>query len=147
MQTSSLGYAFIKQNEGFAAHIYEDNGHSAIGYGHDIQLGDPDFSAGITQSEAEALLEKDVSTRYEPTLNKWLADHSVSATQNQFDALIDFAYNLGTGNLLLLLIHPWAEVPSKIPLYDDVNHKPSAGLLARRNAEVQLFSTPEQEAA
>lgn len=140
MTTSDNGVRFIESNEGYSAHVYNDNGKQAIGYGHDLQPGES-FVAGLTQAEAETLLRKDLAARFEPSVNS-LAPW---ANQNQFDALVDFCYNLGPADLATMLHHGQAQVPAQIPAwcYEHVNGvaKKDAGLEARREKEVALFST------
>lgn len=146
MQTSENGIASIKRNEGFSAIPYEDNGHMAWGYGHD-QEGNEVIPASVTQDQADFILRRDLASRYEPVLTDWLSGKGLNATQNQFDALIDFAYNLGTGSMLTMLAHGWDQVPTQIIRWNHVNGKVNAGLSERRTAEAALFSTPVPEAA
>jgi lysozyme len=137
---SPAGIAFIEKNEGFVATAYDDNGHQAIGYGHDLLPGES-YPNGITQAQAEALLLSDLEL-IQVTLAQLVP---ASCTQNQWDALCDFAYNLGIASLKTMLAHGWAEVPVQIPrwVYENVNgvETISAGLSARRAAEVRLFNT------
>lgn len=139
MQTSANGLAFLKRNEGFAASIYNDNGKPAIGYGHDLQPGES-FADGVSEDQATALLLKDLATRYEPAVNRLVPE---TCTQSQFDALVDFCYNLGPRDLAIMLAHGWLVVSQHIPqwCYEEVNgvEVKSDALLARRNAEVALF--------
>ena len=135
MQTSESGIQFIKQNEGFSANVYNDNGRQAIGYGHDL-LPEESFAAGISLDEADLLLRKDLARRYEPAVNALIPPY---CTQGQFDALADFAYNLGVGSLRTMLSHGWEQVPQQIPRWNHVNGVENAGLTARRQAEVKMF--------
>ena len=137
MQTSEAGIAFIKSNEGFAAKVYNDVGKPAIGYGHDLQPGES-YPEGISLDEADLLLRKDLAKRYEPFVNKMVPS---DCTQGQFDALVDFCYNLGPANLQTMLNHGWADVPNQIPRWDRVSGAPNAGLAARRQAEVAMFAS------
>jgi lysozyme len=134
MTTSENGISFLKANEGFVSHAYADNGHQAIGYGHDIQPGES-FPPAITERDADTLLRKDLAERYEPAVNALIP----ACTQNQFDALVDFAYNLGIANLKTMLGHGWEQVPIQIPRWDKVNGVSNPGLAARREKEVALF--------
>ena len=147
MQTSENGIAFIKQNEGFVPHVYDDNGHPAIGYGHDIQGDVPEAWArnGITEPSADSLLRADLSARFEPRLNA-LIPPGILPTQNQYDALVDFDYNLGGTALATMMHHGWTQIPTQVPAwcYKHV-HGASVkddGLEARRAKEVALFNTP-----
>ena len=139
--TSQNGIAFIRKNEGVRLSIYNDNGHPAIGYGHDLtqhEITSGIYVNGITIDQAAELLQSDLTARYEPTVNEL----APQANQNQFDALVDFTYNLGGGALQKMLSHGWDQVPHQIPLWDHVNGVVSPPILARREAEVELFLTP-----
>lgn len=138
MTTSDNGISLIKRSEGFAATPYEDNGKMAWGYGHDQQHGEP-MPASVTLDEADKILRTDLATRFEPILNGYLISKAISATQNQYDALIDFAYNLGTGSLLTMLAHGWYQVPVQMLRWNHVDGVANAGLGARRQAEVNLW--------
>ena len=139
MRTSPAGIAFIEMQEGFSASIYNDNGHPAIGFGHDLQPGEQILSP-LTRAEAEQLLSQDLSTRFEPCLNSLIPS---DCTQNQFDALADFAYNEGCKALAVLLSHGWDQVVTQLPRwqYEHLHGLPvkDADLLARRLDEAELF--------
>ena len=137
MHTSDNGIYLIQKCEGFSAKVYNDVGHPAIGYGHDLQPGES-FPDGITADDALDLLRHDLATRYEPSINALVP---ASCTQNQFDALASFAYNLGVGALKTMLVHGWDEVPTQIPRWNHVNGTESDALSARRAKEVELFNT------
>ena len=136
MQISDNGIRFIETNEGFSATVYGDVGHSAIGYGHDLLPGES-FPMGVTEAQAEALLTEDVG-KVEAALNPLIP---ATCTQNQFDALCDFGYNLGCGALKTMLAHGWDQVPEQMLRWDFVDGQPNAGVEARRAAEAQLFNT------
>lgn len=68
---------------GYGSTYYEDGTH--------VKLTD----APITKERAEAILRSELGT-YESAVNSFV---KVPMTQGQFDALVDFAYNAGTGNL------------------------------------------------
>jgi GH24 family phage-related lysozyme (muramidase) len=139
MRISDRGLAFTAGIEGFSAVIYDDNGHPAIGCGHDIQPGET-FPGTLTKPEALQLLSQDMATRYEPALNSLIPE---DCTQNQFDALADFAYSEGDGALAILLGHGWDQVTTQLPkwCYEHVNGilTRSEGLLDRRKKEIAMF--------
>jgi lysozyme len=134
MQISQAGLAFIESNEGFSAQVYEDNGRFAIGFGHDLLPGEA-FVEGITRAGAESLLLSDI----EPIDVALAGLVPPTCTQNQWDALCDFAYNLGVGSLKTMLAHGWEQVPLQIPRWNMENGAPSVGLSRRRAAEVKMF--------
>ena len=143
MQTSENGIAFIKANEGFTAKPTNDNGHLMWGYGHDQRAGEAISDLGITLPEADALLAADLSEYFEPhvtALAPW-------ANQNQFDALVDFAYNEGPAALAVMLHHGEGEVTRQMAAwcYEHVNGvlQVSPGLAARRAKEIALYGTQD----
>ena len=99
MKTSNKGKAIIKQYEGFRAKPYLcPAGVPTIGYGatyytdgRKVTLKD----APISEADADKLLDK-MLAKYEDAVNRYV---QVPITQNQFDALVSFCYNLGQENL------------------------------------------------
>jgi lysozyme len=137
VEISQTGLDLIMQSEGFSATPYDDNGKQAWGYGHDALAGE-EVPTSITEPDAQILLKQDLSM----VMNA-VQKLAPQANQNQFDALCDFAYNLGVGALQTMLSHGFDQVPSQIPRWNHVNRVESAGLTQRRAAEVALFNTPE----
>lgn len=91
MKTSQKGIDLIKHFEGCRLVGYPDfTGIATIGYGHTrvAKIG-----WKITEEAAEKLLVEDL-TIIEAQLNKLNLD----LTQNQFDAVVSFVFNLGIGN-------------------------------------------------
>jgi GH24 family phage-related lysozyme (muramidase) len=140
MKTSVNGILFIKREEGFTATPKDDNGHTMWGHGHDQRDNEP-IPPFITPPEAHWLLLEDLDQYIEPHVNA-LAPW---ATQNQFDALVDFCYNEGPGALATMLHHGQEQVTKQIMAwcYEHVNgvlHK-SEALAARRAREVVLYGS------
>ena len=140
MTTSEQGIAFIKRNEGYAGFPYNDVGHWAWGYGHDQQPGE-ELPENVTILQADKLLRNDLAKRYEPGLNKYLEDHGLTLTQNQFDAWVDFAYNLGVGSAITMISHGVDQVPAQIPRWNHVNGQVNPILTKRREDEVRLWQS------
>lgn len=93
MKTSDNGIRFIKGHEGFVPRAYRcPAGVWTIGYGHTDGVRPTD---SITEAQGEALLRKDVATA-EKAVNK----QGLKLTQNQFDVLVSFVFNVGTGNFM-----------------------------------------------
>lgn len=142
MNISPTGIAFIESNEGLILLPYNDNGKQAIGYGHDLLPGES-YPEGITQEQAEALLFHDLTF----VQNALTVLVPANCTQNQYDALCDFGFNLGVGALKMMLAHGWDQVPTQILRWDmaQVNEVEvvNADLKTRRAAEVALFNTPD----
>lgn len=137
MKTSINGLTLIRDSEGLVLHEYEDNGKMAIGYGHDLLPGES-YPNGITESEAGVINLKDVA-EIEPRVSSLVPP---GCTQNQFDACIDFAYNLGVGKLRTMLSHGWNDVPNQILRWNHEDGVVSPGLTRRRQRELELFLTP-----
>lgn len=141
MRISDNGLNLIKRFEGCKLTAYkpvQSETFFTIGYGH---YG-PDVKAGmkITQEQADAYLRQDVSGA-ENSVMKY--DSKYHWNQNQFDALVSFTYNCGSGNLKTLLAsgtRSISEISAKITAYNKgANKKVLQGLVTRRNAEKELF--------
>ena len=87
-------------------------------------------------------MRKDLSTRFEPRLNS-LIPQDVTPTQNQYDSLIDFDYNLGGTDLAVMMHHGWTQIPTQMPAWCYKHVQGVAvkdpGLVERRHKEVLLF--------
>ena len=95
MQLSAEGLDLIKKSEGFRDRVYLDvAGFPTIGYGHLIKPHES-FPNGITEAQAAAILSSDVQDA-EQAVARLV---KVALTQGQFDALVDFCFNLGAGRL------------------------------------------------
>lgn len=143
MQLSDAGLNLIKQSEGFRANTYNDAaGIPTIGFGHKLLPGES-FPNGITEAQAEQILASDVST----------ACHDVGSlvtvplTQGQFDALVDFCYNLGRGRLagstLLRDLNAgnYDAARQQLLLWDHAGTQVLPGLQIRRQAEFNLWAS------
>ena len=84
----------LKKMEGFLEKPVADNGQYTVGYG--TACGKDDYPNGITEEEADALLRAHMA-RIELSVNKFLQQYQIVLAQNQFDALMLFTYNCGTG--------------------------------------------------
>ena len=102
----------IKAQEGFCKYPVWDVQQWSIGYGsrcpESPSVKDYDASQvsqrfknyvtnGISQSEAETLLLDFVNDNFAPSINSVAKKYNIALSQNQFDALISFTYNLGAG--------------------------------------------------
>lgn len=138
---SARGLQLLKKFEGCRLTAYWDvNGYS-IGYGHHSKEITKDMA--IDQKAADEFLKKDVA-KFEKAVNALKYDFN----QNQFDALVDFAYNCGAGNLLKLTANNTRSIQQisyKIPAYCKAGGVRLMGLVKRRNAEKELFDTPEED--
>lgn len=140
-RTGSAGIELIKQFEGLRLARYLDAvGKPTIGYGHLI-LPHERFDRPIETGAAEALLKRDLRSA-EVQLVKLLR---VPVTQQQFDALMAFVFNLGAGRLrsstLLRYLNAGAtaRAADQFLVWNKAGGKPLAGLTRRRQAERKLF--------
>lgn len=140
MQISLAGISHIKGWEGFKPNVYDDAGGKAtIGYGHLI-LPYERFST-ISESEAVRILVKDLSDA-ENTVNEAV---EVPLTQNQYDALVSFVFNVGGGafrrSTLLKKINAGQLSAAKTEFLKWVKAggKKVDGLVNRRIADAKLF--------
>jgi lysozyme len=139
LATSFVGIKLIKSFEGVRLKAYKDPvGIWTIGYGH-IEGVFP--GQVITMIEAEHLLRKDLSSRE----NHILRVLAVSVSQNQFDALSSFVFNVGTTSFskstLLRKLNKGdiAGAANEFPRWVFAGKQKLAGLVKRREAERQLF--------
>lgn len=95
---SDEGIRILKAEEGFSKYPYWDYAQYTVGYGTLCPSEDLDryMCDGITEEEAEALL-RNYLVRAEAEINKFADTHELTFTQNQFDALMLFTYNCGSG--------------------------------------------------
>ena len=137
MKTSKNGIDFVKQFEGCRLTAYKcPAGIWTIGYGHTAGVK---AGQSITQEQAEAYLRKDLM-KYEKNVAKY--DKEYVWTQNQFDALVSFAYNIGNIDQLTANgTRNKDDIAEKMLLYNKAGGKVLAGLSKRRYAEQQLFRT------
>jgi lysozyme len=134
---------FIERYEGCVLDWYDDGyGNQTIGYGHTGSLP-AGYTAPLTQATAESLLQYDLTSRI-ASVQSIFSDHTL--TQNQFDALVDFVFNLGSGNLSgsTLAANIKAGASSEVlkvgfEAYCHANGKVVAGLVKRRDAEWAMF--------
>lgn len=139
MKISENGLKLIEQFEGLRLTSYKvgKEKYYTIGYGHN----GPDVTAGmtITQEQAEAYLRQDVAEA-EAAVNKYAG---YGLNQNQFDALVSFAYNVGNIDQLTNNgKRSVAEISAKLPEYVYSSGVKMRGLVNRRAAEKTLFDTP-----
>ncbi len=91
---------FIGEKEGFVSQITYDtlaNNIPTLGYGYVVWEGWT-FYDNLTRNEAYALLVKAVNQEvYASRVNDMLVENKIKFNQQQFDALVSFSYNLGTG--------------------------------------------------
>ena len=143
MQLSNKGHDILKYFEGCRLEAYQDSvGVWTIGYGHTKRVYE---GMTITQDEAEQMLLEEL-VEYEGYIERYV---EVPLTQEQFDALTVWVYNLGPTNLssstLLKRLNDgrYDLVPDQIKRWDKAGGKQLAGLTKRRAAEARHFKGEE----
>ena len=142
MKMSADGLDLIKRSEGFRNHVYKDvAGFPTIGFGHRVTSGES-FAEGIDGAHATAMLVNDVLNS-ERAVERLVR---VSLTQGQFDALVDFCFNLGAGRLttssLLRELNAgrYEIAGEQLLRWDFAGGVVNPGLKARRQAEFALWT-------
>ena len=139
MKISAEGLALIKKFEGLELTAYQcAAGVWTIGYGHtkDVQEGDE-----WSEAHADHMLEVELE-EFEEYIND---NVTVALSQNQFDALVSWVYNLGPANLkastMLKVLNSgdYEGVPAQIQRWNKAGGKVLEGLIRRRKAEALLF--------
>lgn len=106
MKTSESGRENIKNEETLKLRAYTiGDGMISIGWGHAEKIGHSKFKKGdvITKEVAKQLFDKDIKT-VESSIKRMFIDWEKKGikrkiTQDQFDALVSMAYNMGPGGL------------------------------------------------
>lgn len=138
---SENGLNLIKSFEGCRLTAYKclpTEKYYTIGYGH---YGS-DVTAGmkITKEQAEELLLQDCKKAIK-NVNSFMSKYNFN--QNQFDALVSFAFNVGSINQLTASgTRTLEQISSKITAYNKSGGRVIAGLVKRRAKEKELFDTP-----
>ena len=150
MQSSDLGNSLTKREEGCRLVVYPDlNGNETIGWGHLVRRGE-DFSAGLTQDQADALFLAD-KAKSDAIVNDVLAEEIAAGqvSQGEFDGLSDAVFNMGdfllaSTLLKLLKAGDVAGAEQQLARWDYSGGKPNAALEARRVMEMNLWSAGDQ---
>ena len=140
MKLGERGTEILKYFEGCKLTAYQDSvGVWTIGYGHTKGVYE---GMTITQDQAEQMLLSELE-EYEGYIKDMV---TVPLTQNQFDALVVWVYNLGPTNfrnstlLKELNAGNYNAAGQEITRWNKAGGKVLAGLVKRREAEAQLFS-------
>ncbi len=149
MTTSQTGRMRIEQREGLKTSAYKDQrGIWTIGYGHTAGV-----TAGLACSatQADYWLSQDLATA-ENCINKYVR---VALNQHQFDALVSFVFNIGTGaftdpdhkgipSLVLRKLNTcnYQGAADAMLAWNQTGGKPNPGLGDRRASERAQFMEP-----
>ena len=142
MNLSNNGKKLIKKHEGCRLKAYKcPRGVWTIGYGHTNNVKPDDV---ITQDEAEELLKRDLKV-HEDNVKRVV---KIALTQNQFDALVSFEYNVGYGafanSTLLKLLNAgnYNGASKQFERWVYAGDRVLEGLVKRRKEEKGLFLKP-----
>lgn len=143
MQLAAPGEALIKSFETLQTHAYKDQGNVwTIGWGHTGK----GVGQGLTctPDAADIWFRADTASAV-ATVNEAILSLT---TQNQFDALVCFVFNIGAANFVHSTMHVLLNTndPAAADQFDRwiyVKGKISNGLVRRRAAEKALFLQPD----
>jgi GH24 family phage-related lysozyme (muramidase) len=156
MTISDAGVEFVKGWEGFVSKLYNDPaGHCTVGYGTLVHKGNCDsrdseqpYLNGVTKEEATRLLASELAEKQAAVRSAV----KVPLNQNQYDALVSFAYNVGAGafqkSTLLKLLNQgkYDDVPGELKKWTKARKNGQLidlpGLVNRRAGEAALFQKP-----
>ena len=142
------GLQLIKDFEGFSATLYRcPAGYQTIGYGHLVRSFEHDRFAsisahsGLSNREASAILREDVKAA-ERAVSRLII---VPLSHGQFDSLVDFTFNLGSGSLQSSTLrrvinrYDYDEAPHQLRRWVFAGGIKLRGLVRRRDADAVLF--------
>lgn len=139
MKIAITGVKLIQEFEGLELKAYKcPAGVWTIGYGHTKGVKQGDV---ITPAQATAYLQADLADA-----EKAVNSQNLKISQNQYDALVSFTFNVGTGNFLKstllkkVKINPdETSIRSEFAKWKYGSGKVLPGLVRRREAEANLY--------
>lgn len=142
MKMSDRGRAVLSAREGVRTKAYRDSvGVWTIGIGHTSDAGPPQVTAGmsITRAEVDSIFRRDL-VQYEKAVDEAI---TVPITQNEFDALVSFCFNIGTGGFKKSSVVRKLNAKDRKGAADAflLWNKPPE-IMGRRQGERQQFLTP-----
>ena len=155
MNLSDKGKRLLMEWEGFKTEVYLDSaGLKTVGVGHllihdelslsEVVLDDGQvvkFENGLTEDQVLLLLARDVR-KFEQVIQ----DVKVELKQNEFDALVIFAFNIGIHAFIRstllekLNTGDYKSVPSELRRWNRAGGQVVKGLSNRREKEIALWS-------
>lgn len=147
MTTSQAMVDMIKDMEGFRAEPYWDVSQWSIGYGSSCgtdKNNKPDLK--LTEEEAEKMLVDSLADNYGKTVNNFCSSIGRQPSQQQFDALVDFTYNLGGSWTSGCALADWLKNPASemdfvnaIGRWGRIGVKPDYSICMRRVRDAIVF--------
>jgi lysozyme len=151
--TSQKGIDFIAGHEGEILRVYKDPiGLATLGVGHlltESEKRDMPVGTKITRKQSREYLAKDLK-KMERAVN---AAVKVPITQNQFDALVSFTFNVGVGGLKRSSVlrqlnnRKFDAAADALLLWNRAGGRVLKGLTRRRKEERAMFLTPDKASA
>ncbi|QXE20011.1 glycoside hydrolase family protein [Clostridium sp. 001] len=137
---------FVKGFEGFSSTVYRDEvGVPTLGYG---MTGEEITGlTSVTEEQATNMLEDWLNRKYAAPIKNDLDSRGVSLSQNQFDALVSMAYNIGVGGVLSSTLYrnicngirDADTITFDFEMWDKAGGQVLPGLLRRRKEEAAMF--------
>jgi lysozyme len=150
--TADKGLALVIEFEGEILKVYDDGfGYPTAGVGHLLTPAEKrsmPIGTRITRQQSRSWLKQDIHEA-EAAVNSSI---TVPITQNQFDAMVSLAFNIGVAGFKRssvvrnLNARHFAKAADSFLSWNKVKGKPVKGLTRRRNAERNLFLTPDSAA-
>lgn len=149
MKLSLEGEKLLKKYEGFSKYPYWDYSQWSVGYGTSYDMANHEryMTEGISVEEADGLLWGHIHSKSAHIL-KMAENAGITLTQNQYDALVLFTYNVGIGwmysadsEILEAVINGASdnEFIYAIVLWCKADRVTSDGLINRRLAEANMY--------
>jgi lysozyme len=153
MKINPATLSLVKHFEGLYLEAYQcPVGIWTIGYGHTgLRHNDGTVFKGrrITANKAEHLLTRDLEIFAAGVERLLLPKAATALNENQFGALVSFAFNLGLGNLskstLIQRVNAlrWQDCPAEFLKWNRASGRILRGLTRRRQSEANLFQSKE----
>lgn len=153
---SQNGTKLLAEWEGLRTEVYDDAaGLPTIGVGHLLTQNERDtgritikgqavdYQQGLSEQQVLDLLAQDLE-RFEAAVNDGV---QVALNQNQFDALVSFAFNVGRqafkSSTLLKKLNQglYDEVPAQLRRWNKAGGNVIQGLVNRREKEIALWQS------
>lgn len=143
-RTSEECIAILKEMEGFIEKPVWDHKQYSVGYGTRCERGD--YPNGITKEQADELL-REYLAEMEEIINKFAQKHGIVFAQHQFDAIMLFTYNCGTGwtsadgkfRTAVIKGYKGNDFLYPISLWSTASDQVHTGLLKRRLIEADMY--------
>jgi len=138
---------FIKSWEGFSPTPYYDEvGVLTLGYG--MTGEEIEGISEVTEEKATSMLKDCINNKYAPVVKADLDSRGIVLNQNEFDALVSFAYNCGTDGLInqstlyknvIAGVRDSATITSNFQAWSNGGGQRIEGLYRRRTKEAAMF--------